>query len=89
MNDSKKRSVFKAISWRITGTIDTFIISYLITGELTYASAISITEVGTKIALYYCHERAWNKVTWSKSRHLNHRQQTHQIVPEDNAPDAP
>jgi uncharacterized membrane protein len=56
MKDSKKRSVVKAISWRITGSIDTFVVSFLVTGKLHYASAISIIEVITKIFLYYCHD---------------------------------
>ena len=76
MKEYKKRSIVKAISWRITGTTDTFIISYLITGKLTYASAISVTEVVTKICLYYFHERTWNRITWGKPNHI---QQTHQL----------
>lgn len=77
MQENKKRSIIKAISWRITGTIDTFIVSYLITMELKYASAISTIEVITKIGLYYFHERAWNKIAWGKPRHINNIQQTH------------
>jgi uncharacterized membrane protein len=64
MKENKKRSVLKAISWRITGTLDTFSVSLFITGEVGYASAISITEIITKILLYYGHERIWNKISW-------------------------
>ena len=67
MNENNYRSIAKAISWRITGTLDTFIISFLITGELSLAGAIAITEIITKIFLYWLHERVWNKVTWGKS----------------------
>ena len=67
MQEQKLRSIAKAISWRITGTIDTFIISFLITGKLFYASVISLTEVITKVALYYFHERIWNSITWKKT----------------------
>ena len=66
MQEYKKRSIIKAISWRITGTIDTFIVSFLITGKLSYASAIGITELLTKIFLYYTHERVWDKISWGK-----------------------
>ena len=38
MSDSNVRSLAKAVSWRITGTIDTFIISWIITGEILLAS---------------------------------------------------
>jgi len=69
MKENKKRSIAKAISWRITGTIDTFVISFIITGKLIYASTISLTEIVTKIFLYYIHERAWNKINWGKPKH--------------------
>jgi uncharacterized membrane protein len=57
----------KAISWRVTGTVDTFIISWLITGKLALASGIAMTEVVTKIFLFWLHERVWNKVSWGKN----------------------
>jgi uncharacterized membrane protein len=66
MIDSSSRSLAKAISWRITGTIDTFIISWLITGQLLLASGIAATEVITKIFLYWFHERVWNKIQWGR-----------------------
>lgn len=60
--DSHKRSVVKAISWRVLGTIDTFLLSWLITGRVDLAAAIGGTEVITKMILYYLHERAWTKI---------------------------
>jgi uncharacterized membrane protein len=66
LNDSPARSLVKAISWRVTGTIDTFIISWVITGQLLFASGIALTEVITKIALFWAHERAWNRVSWGR-----------------------
>lgn len=59
--DSGKKSLAKAFSWRLLGTIDTIIISYIITGEVKSAISIGSIEVFTKIILYYLHERAWNK----------------------------
>lgn len=67
MNETNTRSIAKAISWRITGTVDTFIISWLITGELLLASGIAATEVITKIGLYWAHERVWNRIKWGKN----------------------
>lgn len=67
MTDTHSRSLAKAISWRITGTLDTFLISWLITGEILIASAIAFTEIITKVFLYWAHERVWNKVTWGKN----------------------
>jgi uncharacterized membrane protein len=67
VNDSNARSIAKAITWRITGTIDTFLISWLITGQPVIALSISAVEVLTKIGLFWFHERIWNRVKWGQS----------------------
>ena len=66
MNESYLRSLVKAISWRITGSVDTFVVSWFITGEVRLAGAIATVEILTKIALYWCHERVWNKIAWQR-----------------------
>ena len=66
-SDSSLRSIAKAVSWRTLGTLDTFILSWLITGEVKLAATIGGTEVLTKMVLYWFHERAWNKIKWGKS----------------------
>ncbi len=64
--ETHARSAAKAISWRATGSVDTFLVSYVITGNATFAGSIAVTEVLTKIVLYYLHERAWSLVIWGK-----------------------
>jgi len=64
LGDSAVRSLAKAVSWRITGTIDTFVISWIITGEPLLASGIALTEIMTKVALFWLHERVWNCINW-------------------------
>jgi uncharacterized membrane protein len=66
LSDTAVRSLAKAISWRVTGTIDTFVISWIITGEVLLASGIAFTEIMTKIILFWLHERVWNKILWGK-----------------------
>lgn len=61
--DTNVKSLVKSVSWRVVGTIDTIIISFIITGQLTMALSIGSVEVVSKIILYYVHERAWEKVT--------------------------
>jgi uncharacterized membrane protein len=58
---SRKRHILKTISWRIIGTIDTIILSGIITGSWKFGLAIGGVEVITKMILYYFHERAWYK----------------------------
>ena len=60
------RSVVKSISWRIIGTIDTMIISWIVTGKLNTALLIGGVEVITKMVLYFFHERIWNSIKWGK-----------------------
>jgi uncharacterized membrane protein len=58
---SYKRHIAKTISWRVIGTIDTIILSGLITGSWTTGLTIGGAEVITKMVLYFFHERAWYK----------------------------
>lgn len=71
--DKPVKSAIKAISWRIVGTIDTMIISYIITGKLTVAFSIGSVEVITKTILYYFHERIWAHVHRIKIKGLVRR----------------
>lgn len=54
-----KRHLAKTITWRIIGTIDTIILSWLITGQFKIGLAIGGVEVISKMILYYLHERTW------------------------------
>lgn len=60
------RSFVKAMSWRLTGTIDTIVISFLITGRLSWAFSIGGIELFTKVTLYYFHERIWNHIRFGR-----------------------
>jgi uncharacterized membrane protein len=62
VSDSHARSIGKAISWRIVGTIDTFVITLVITGNFVIAGSIASVESISKIILYYLHERVWSNV---------------------------
>ena len=60
------RSIAKAFSWRVIGTIDTLIISYILTGEFSVAASIASIDFVTKMILYFFHERFWNLIKWGK-----------------------
>lgn len=68
MLDTHSRSFAKALSWRVTGTIDTLIISLVVTGSIKLAATIGLTEVVTKSLLYYLHERAWLKIPYGRKK---------------------
>ena len=60
--DTRRRSLSKAISWRVVGTLDTFLIGSVVTQQVSVGATIASIELVTKVALYYVHERVWNKV---------------------------
>lgn len=60
------RSVVKSISWRTVGTLDTILISWIITGQVKTALSIGGIELVTKMLLYFFHERVWNSIKWGK-----------------------
>jgi len=62
--DTHGQSLVKAISWRLLGSIDTFLLSWFFTSSVKAAGAIAFTEVLTKMILYYLHERAWSNFSW-------------------------
>jgi sulfate adenylyltransferase subunit 1 (EFTu-like GTPase family)/uncharacterized membrane protein len=66
LNDSHFRSIAKAISWRTTGSIDTFLVTFIITGSKVFAGSVAVTEIATKIVFYYGHERVWALIPWGK-----------------------
>ncbi len=73
--ESRLRSILKSISWRALGTLDTMVITWFVTRELTVAFTVGSVEVVTKMILYYFHERAWQLVPratvrgWIERRH--------------------
>jgi uncharacterized membrane protein len=64
--DAPRRSLVKTISWRITGSSATFLIAYLLTGNLAVAGGIGIAQMISNTVLYYFHERIWNKIRWGQ-----------------------
>ncbi len=61
---AKKRHLAKSITWRVVGTLDTFLLGWLISGDIKVGAAIGGFEIITKMVLYYFHERLWYKFKW-------------------------
>ena len=67
-HETHRRSFIKGVSWRVLGSIDTFLLSWFFTGSVKAAGAIASTEVITKVLLYYFHERVWTSIKWGTDR---------------------
>ena len=64
--EKSSRAFLKALTWRVTATLDTIIISLIVTGALDTALQIGFLEFITKFFIYYIHERVWNKVNFGR-----------------------
>lgn len=60
--DSKRKSLYKTVSWRILATGTTGTIGYILTGSLALAGSIMTFDFFIKMILYYYHERLWTKL---------------------------
>ena len=60
--DSHRKSVAKAISWRVLASLIIFATVYLFTGETMLSVNITIIDIILKLILYYAHERVWMRV---------------------------
>jgi len=65
--DLKKRTIIKTSTWRVTASLTTFVIAWVLTGDLLIGATIGSIEAIAKIFLYYFHERIWNNISWAKS----------------------
>lgn len=68
---SVKRHLAKTVTWRVIGTIDTMLLSWLISGDPMIGLKVGGVEVVTKMILYYLHERIWHKFKFGVDKILN------------------
>ena len=64
--DSHARSVAKALSWRISGTLATTALVFLFTRQLTLSLAVGGVEFFGKIGLFWLHERVWDRLPYGR-----------------------
>lgn len=68
IKNSNKRHIVKTFSWRFIGTLDTFTISWIITGNLFAGVKIGLAETISKMILYFCHEKLWYRINFGLNR---------------------
>ena len=64
MENTNKRHIIKTLSWRTIGTLDTFVLAWIVTGNPLTGLKIGISEVFTKMMLYYGHEKLWYRINF-------------------------
>jgi uncharacterized membrane protein len=68
MTESHSRSLAKAVSYRILGSLATGIIFYVFTGKATLSVGAGALDMVTKIGLYFLHERVWNHIHFGRPK---------------------
>ena len=64
MIERKRRSILKAISWRIIASLTTMGVVWIFSGNVNLALSVGILETILKIIFYYLHERTWGRLKW-------------------------
>jgi|TARA_B100001971_G_C17669343_1_gene276748 adenylylsulfate kinase len=66
--ESHKRSIVKAMTWRVIASLITFLVAYLFTKELALSTGIGISDAAIKIGTYYSHERLWERISFGRKK---------------------
>ena len=66
--ESAKRSIVKALSWRVIAALITALTVYVFTKEATLSIGIGIMDSAIKIFTYYSHERLWNRIDFGRKK---------------------
>ena len=64
--ESHYRSIVKAITWRAGGTVVTFTVAWIFTGNVSLSAGIGLLDTVIKIGAYYVHERLWIRVKFGR-----------------------
>jgi uncharacterized membrane protein len=72
IKNSNKRHLFKTVTWRALGTLDTILIAWVITGDGLIGLKIGFSEIITKMILYYLHEKIWYKIDFGLEKRKNY-----------------
>ncbi len=66
--ESHLRSIAKAVTWRVGGTVVTFTIAWILTRQFELAAQIGILDTIIKIGAFYGHERLWNRLQFGRPK---------------------
>ena len=66
--DARRRSIIKALSWRVFATVATILIVFAFTRKPVLSLGIGGVEVLIKLLLYYLHERFWLRIPFGKKK---------------------
>ncbi len=66
--ESHRRSIAKALSWRVLATLITTALVYLLTGKGEFAAKVGLADTLIKFTIYIAHERVWNRIPYGRQK---------------------
>lgn len=69
MQEKAWRSIVKALSWRVSGSIGTMFIAFVFSGKISVAVSIGFVEFIIKFIMFFLHERLWNRIPFGRYEH--------------------
>lgn len=66
--ETRKRSIAKALSWRVIAVIITTVTAYLFTKDTSIAFGVGAVDSLVKLATYYGHERMWARFSFGRPK---------------------
>lgn len=66
--DSTRRSIAKALSWRVLATIITSALVFALTGKGEFAATVGLADTAIKLFIYFGHERLWNRIPYGREQ---------------------
>jgi adenylylsulfate kinase len=64
--ESRRRSIVKAITWRVWAILVLAVISYLLTYNVAKSLGITVIFNAIQTVVYFVHERFWNRIHWGR-----------------------
>ncbi len=69
MKDAHRRSILKAVSYRVFAAVVTMTIVFAFTRKIALSLGVGLVEAVAKIICYYFHERLWSFIKIGKKEH--------------------
>ena len=68
VTETNARSIAKAVSYRVLGSIATAGIVFVFSRKLTLSLEVGAIESLVKIGMYFIHERVWNHIDFGRPK---------------------
>ena len=66
--ESNARSLAKAVSYRVLGSMGTTLVVFFFSGNMTLSVGVGALDMLLKIGLYFVHERIWNYIPYGRPK---------------------